>query len=492
MSITTKFLPELFRTFESSNPVWDPIDGYVVWPMVRALFASKLTSFNLELKPTRQTDSRWSLGWYRVYKERLTRWIQRPSVVYTQSDEGNAYRCMTVVSHINRYIKNGDNPFHIVFDNLQDEMAKRGVVIDRWILGRSRTGGQKRKDDFYLEMASNTIEISASILTEVPSWLRKFSDLISDNFGVKIDHCDVWRTVSRALRLVPIAAKRLKNRGARAVLLDVWYDPRCLAVGIASHKLGLPVIDVQHGVQGPLHVNYSGWCFVDSTSAKYSGMPSEYWCWGDESAQYLRKDLCKLYGESKVFGNLELNRWRQSTGGMAFKENMSPGNNGRRILVTLNPLSNVKRIIELIEGSRSDHSWRVRMHRQGLAHVALLEKYVRDSDRSIDLSDGNGESIFSTLQGCSLHITEFSSSTIEALAMGVPTVVIDPKGADLFEDLIHERVVADGSRGTEIAVEYVDKFHVASDLCENAATKFLAPSQFAKKCIDELVGDTKA
>ena len=62
-----------------------------------------------------------------------------------------------------------------------------------------------------------------------------------------------------------------------------------------------------------------------------------------------------------------------------------------------------------------------------------LEKKLKSIDFDDYIIDKN-EDVYDSLDSCLLHITQFSSSTLDALLLGKKTLLIDPRGQEYFSE----------------------------------------------------------
>ena len=168
-------------------------------------------------------------------------------------------------------------------------------------------------------------------------------------------------------------------------------------------------------------------------------MPKQYWSWDEKSKIYIDLWAQKTSNiVTKVVGQPYLQYWKQ-------KNNNSKIEN-KVFLYTLNlmPLSEIfnERIVELMK--LSEIIWAIRLHPRNefstddiIFHLDSLgvhkSKYEIHSSRELPLPEIMSMAI--------IHITAFSGSLIEAKLMGIPSVIIDTIGKEIYNDYIDNVLV---------------------------------------------------
>ncbi|MEO8068085.1 MAG: hypothetical protein ABI599_10375 [Flavobacteriales bacterium] len=231
---------------------------------------------------------------------------------------------------------------------------------------------------------------------------------------------------------VRLHSRLLREARPRCVFRVCWYAVDSMAVQHVCHTMGIRCVDLQHGVQGKGHLAYGRWAVLPSTG--YSSMPDVFWCWDKESAD----NIASWAGGSPIKALTLGDPWMEE----APAEMMAPvwKDDGRlRVLYTAFLPDVIPRIaLEALHATHTTCQWVFRTH-PGMPRLpglmADLLKAEGLFDRAV-ISPASGTPLVLALQGCHLHITQYSSVILEAARQGVPSVAIHHNAADLFTDTL--------------------------------------------------------
>ena len=210
----------------------------------------------------------------------------------------------------------------------------------------------------------------------------------------------------------------------------------------ACRDLGIVTIDVQHGGQSPFHNHTTHWSTVPKDG--YPMLPDFFWVWGETTANYIRPWLPGNAKRHKVLvgGNRNLAHWMRN----GANEEPDPIENSldqlskpfkKRILVTLSyGVENIMSdcIIEAMR-LRPDWFWFLRLHPLKRAPEVIknlsaeLGKYKL---KNFEISNSTNVRLFGLFRLCHYHVTPFSTTNWEALAIGIPTTIVHPIGLTYF------------------------------------------------------------
>ena len=246
-----------------------------------------------------------------------------------------------------------------------------------------------------------------------------------------------------AQRLLPVFRRVLTDAEARAAFLVQYYSFHGMAFVLACNRLGIPVADLQHGVQGELHFAYGPWVLP---TGGYELLPTHFWVWSEREAEVIDRWAHSDDGRAAVVGG---NPFLQSVGENLYARVRGGGERGRRGAsgrATCRPAWE--------ERSRRAQRWRARRRsaRNGDAHpssagrLALVDPASSGAERGStvggDRSPGaprqrgievaDSASLPVLLTHMDATVSEFSSVALDSVAFGVPSVVLHPYGVELF------------------------------------------------------------
>lgn len=261
-----------------------------------------------------------------------------------------------------------------------------------------------------------------------------------------IDHLQRWQMgrymPSRdAIELAGAAMSRwaaffediLGAESARAGLVSEYYALRGMAFVLACRNTGIPVADVQHGLQGPLHFAYGPWHDRDQP---YELLPSTFAVWSEME----RADIRAWAGESRrveVIGNRYLDRSTEADHPMdtAFQRAFDAQPAALHILVTLSdqePASDLDELVALVRQAPPDWFWWVRRHPRCTSRDAIGAALEPVNERA-DVRHATSAPLYELLEKVDVHVTKASSVVLDAVRFGVPSVITGGAGAQIFE-----------------------------------------------------------
>ncbi|WNF22640.1 hypothetical protein [Mesobacillus jeotgali] len=253
----------------------------------------------------------------------------------------------------------------------------------------------------------------------------------------------------------------IKNNAAIGVLI-YYYGPEGMAFNLACKQIALPSIEIQHGVQGPMHRAYGRWSKVPADG--YSLLPQYFWCWDQDSADAIEKWSSKLnIHKAFVGGNPWVDLWTKQDNVLANRLNqglpeINPDKRDKVILVTLQTGREFPSIIlEAMKDSSASWLWLIRLHPNMLEDEPNIRKKLgslpADVKYEIDLS--TELPLPYLLKQIDVHVTEWSSTVKEAKEYNKKSVVTHENGAELFKEEIEENAAVYMENAAEL-ISFID------------------------------------
>lgn len=205
----------------------------------------------------------------------------------------------------------------------------------------------------------------------------------------------------------------------------------------AANVLQIKTIDFQHGTQSDVHMVFSSW--TKNPKEGFNLMPQEYWSW-DEKSKINIDNWTKNTSNvtAKVVGQPYLQYWKQKNNNLDYQNKV--------ILYTLNLMPLREMFNESIGKTINESQclWEIRLHPRNEFSMDEIKIYL-DSlnvDRcKYHVHDSKELSLPEILSKTIIHITAFSGSLIEAKIMGIPSVIINILGKEIYKDYIDNELV---------------------------------------------------
>ncbi|MEN6348205.1 MAG: hypothetical protein ABFD08_02255 [Syntrophomonas sp.] len=226
-----------------------------------------------------------------------------------------------------------------------------------------------------------------------------------------------------------------------------YYGIEGMAFNLACLKLGIPSVDIQHGVHGDLHYAYNRW--ESAPEQGYELLPTYFWCWSQSEADKI--DNWTRYSKRHkpiVGGNPWLNIWQHKTNLVATNTeqlNRIPNFNkySRRILFTLQPyyanyglFSWILDVIKIFP----DWLWLIRLH-PNMHNDRNAIKNILSGFNNVEIEYATDLPLPCILRNVDVHVTHSSSTVIEAEYYGILSIVLNEMGRELYLDKIESNRV---------------------------------------------------
>jgi hypothetical protein len=277
--------------------------------------------------------------------------------------------------------------------------------------------------------------------------LKGLNDYVKSS-GLFLESFSLIEPVIKRIKQIKAIAKYfkmiLRKTKPKIVFVSCYYSTESMGLILACHRLGIPSIDIQHGLQGDLHVAYAGWNHLPDKG--YELLPKIFWCWSEAEASTIER-WSKYHSSVHrpvVGGNLFINQWLAGDN-VVVKDydkimvELKASNQDRiHILFSLNgnTENELIKMIKTIKGINKSglrcFFW-VRLHPVTVGQKEDVRKILIKSEiNNIELDNATELPLYAILRHIDIHITEFSSVIIEAESFYVPSIVVNKMGVENF------------------------------------------------------------
>jgi hypothetical protein len=289
-----------------------------------------------------------------------------------------------------------------------------------------------------------------------------------------------------------LAEKWLKISKPRLVLLDWWLNGPMMATSIAAHRLGIPTIDLQHGLQEYHNGAYHGW--IKEPAQGWPCRPQLFWVWGEE-ARVLLLTTNKIRQTAIAGGNLWLNQWvegkspdiRQECLQLEFHKK----DEAFVVLLTLQgpEVDDFGLLQEIIMASPIAWRWLIRCHPRMLGDLcSIADRLGASVGRDVSVHSAKQISLYALLRIVDVHITHHSTCANEAMAFGVPSVLFGDVAPDLFKFGLSSGAMFHALTPSGIVCKIEEASLCPRGTITNAAHRLFASPEDAKRAIAQLIG----
>lgn len=415
------------------------VDDLDIWPYVRFRIGSKLS----ESKSPSQKNifyERYVKNFYKYYKNNLKNWLKNKekNIDFLFVENG-----VHIADIKGKYYFTRTDP-------IRDKIEELGYKC------RTMIGGYKVETPLYnsgeffqysldwmfvLDKVKNCFKKPSLLNYKLEGYgefinFLKQKNIYSNDFELK----SLLRQVSRIKRIEKYFTRRLKDLKPKAVFILCYYSTYGFALVSSCKKLAIPVIDIQHGVQGDLHYAYGSYKKVPKNG--FNLHPDIFYVWSDEEKSSLLK---WIKGNTKVFvgGNNFLEMWKDDSNEVVqyytnmLKERYLLSKYSKVILYTVDPQNGHDReIIKAIQNSPSDWFWFIRVHPKRVDMLEYTKKRMGDTKCGFAIDNIYLLPLYSFFKVCDVHITERSSTIIEAANLGIKSIVTSKYSYERFKRFV--------------------------------------------------------
>ncbi|TDR22955.1 hypothetical protein [Flavobacterium cheniae] len=352
-------------------------------------------------------------------------------------------------SHIHRVKQNGLY-FNRFYDSLVDIHHLKNEVYN--------VEYQKVYPNTFNKEAVISLEQEVRNYKNLLNFKEKFT---SKNDSVSLENYDDFyaylKQLPIRLDLLRFSVQDLKNWSRRVIALQPFFrrfykktQPKTLvflgfygyddlyAALLTANQMGIKTVDFQHGPQTNIHMVFSAWTKFPSDG--YALLPKEFWNWDEFSKINIEKWCHKNNSIAKVVGQPFVNYW--------LKHNHFERSESNTIIYSLQTFPFeiqdmlTPKVIQLIKDL--PYQWILRLHPRNYIEIEEIKAFLiqhQIEDKAIIQSSIDEMPLPKALLSSIVHITNFSGCLIEAHLLGVPTILINNIGKEMFSQYIDDEKV---------------------------------------------------
>lgn len=302
---------------------------------------------------------------------------------------------------------------------------------------------------FYNYLSSHKVPLPAEeSLESYDEFLNYIKELLINISISEFTKQEIRKKVNKIIITKNLFEDILIKNGTKICFTVSYYHDSGMALCLACNKLGVKIVELQHGSQR--HPAYSGWNKIPREG--YDALPTLFWNWSKEDAEDINKWASKTGGKYRAFsgGYPWLSMWRKNSSTNNAKINLhAPDQNSTlkkiHILFSLNGSSDLppEWVMDAIRNSPKNWIWIFRVHPNKTADADKIErsvgKYRLRGEFEMELSSTTP--LPQSLVTIDVHVTGSSTVIMEAEMFGVPSVAIHEDGLSSYPEQAKRGVV---------------------------------------------------
>ncbi|MCX6181184.1 MAG: hypothetical protein NT150_04570 [Bacteroidetes bacterium] len=316
----------------------------------------------------------------------------------------------------------------------------------------------KNRNKYYLQKSYKHLLSAFGLKTDSVLEMEGLKDFIgyleNSEFGVTFSAGSLEQRLELLVNNVKFFNKFFSAKKPKVIFTHAFYSDDFLAVVYAARSMGIPVVEIQHGLIRPYSFAYTHWNSRDSASMFF--VP-DYCLTHDEGTAELINETSGNYMKAFYTGNfnlLEELRERKENP----SENILKNENKelRHILVTTTNGELLSEKIITAINKDSQYIWHVKLHPRYSSDALYAQYKSILPGQNVRIYYKENLSVYDFFELCSVHITEFSYVAIEAQVVGLTNIIIGEIGRDIFSDEIEKGIFYSCATEEDIAKVLAD------------------------------------
>ncbi|WP_157717350.1 hypothetical protein [Christiangramia echinicola] len=445
-------IKRLILKLEENHPVneWN-LYGVDLWPHIRIQLYLFLLNLGVESDKEVVLNNKTSSkeDWFKIKFRMISRFLSAIKKLHHFFKELKPKQIIFFGGHFHRTLQNG-----VYFNRFFDPMiAHHSLHKDIYFIEYGKVFPNSFNENAIISLhhALNSYKLlvktrnklslgknkSQARLKGYQSFYKKIQKQFPEFESLKIDESSLKKWAFKINNTKGFFLKMYRKVNPEKLLFLSYYGYDDLAAAIlAAHELNLKSIDFQHGPQTNVHMAYSYW--EKHPDRPYNTMPLEYWNWDINSKKNIELWANKTsLIKSKVVGHPYV------TYCLNQKKDQKIDTEIFFSLQTLEIKEMLpEAIVKLIKNT--NYKWVFRLHPRSNFSSVDLTDYLAENlvpNEYYVIEDALSAPLPWSLARARLHITNFSGCVIEAMMLGVPSIIIHKSGQEIFKSYFNNEKV---------------------------------------------------
>lgn len=435
------------------------IDGIHVWPLIRILVTTEIILKTIPKIPENNRNRKFNSFLFKLFRVVTgnIKFLKKFILDYSKNDLFKKQAdTIFLGDQVSRVLVNNkwyDRFCDPIIDKLKDNgfSALHMEPLHQYITPRYNPGIFLQPHLDWLRVKS-LLKLKTDFNMDNLEGFSEFEIILKEEWNITINTSKLLSSIDYLKQMSNLFDRIIKRVNPLVCFVVCYYGIEGMAFNLACRRNGILSVDIQHGVQGDYHRAYGKWECVPKGG--YELLPNIFWVWGEDEAKAIEKWNGEVGHIHKPFigGNPWLDicdeRPEVFYDSIIYDSIKTIQQPKVKLLFCLSGLLGYgvtipDWMLNFISNSPADWLWLFRLHpcelseREGIK--SLLAKL--NSNAQIDVDIATDLPLPILMQNVDVHITHWSTTTIEAAIFGIPTIVVDEKGLDYFINQIPEELL---------------------------------------------------
>lgn len=410
------------------------VAGLDIWPVLRISVYYELSLGLLQHRPVNFSSS-------------LTKQLKRAFNILLSAFSPLDIKDVLLVSDGISYVNLGGKGFYDRFcDPFIEILEKKNIGWSKWNLLKDRhLSNISRPAQNILAKSDFQLLVGSKEIVELPSEVNDFLGFLktetADNISWSLKN--IKEKIQRLLILKKWFVEKLKRNRPKLILIVSYYSERGIALISACWELNIPIADIQHGVQGRMHMAYAGW--EKPLKGYFNTLPQDFLVWNEDDMNTINEWAHETSHDVFTTGNIMQHNWKLGNSELISEFDKRITSIKSRFKAKITILFTLQygviyedKLFKMIARIEHDVLWAFRFHpmMSDQEKSFFLKKIKIFGITNYEYKNASLFPLYSWLRNVNLHFTHSSSTVLEAADFGVNSIIYHHYGVELFENQI--------------------------------------------------------